>query len=52
MELSGLPDLALNTQIDKIAHYWTWQGSPGYVIQAGDPQGCWSRPAWHDPEPR
>jgi len=39
LELNGLPDLALNTQIDKIAHYWTWQGSPGYAIQAGDPQG-------------
>src|SRR6056300_99024 len=37
LELNALPDLALNTQIDKIAHYWTWQGSPGYVIQAGDP---------------
>lgn len=39
LELSGLPDLALNTQIDKIAHYYTWQGSPGYVIQAADPNG-------------
>jgi hypothetical protein len=39
LELSGLPDLALNTQIDKIAHYWTWQGSPAYVIQATDPSG-------------
>jgi len=39
LELSGLPDLALNNQIDKIAHYWTWQGSPGYAIQPGDPNG-------------
>ena len=39
LELSGLPDLALNNQIDKIAHYWTWQGSPGYAIQPGDPSG-------------
>jgi hypothetical protein len=39
LELTGLPDLTQNTQIDKIAHYWTWQGAPGYVIQAADPQG-------------
>ena len=39
LELSGLPDLALNNQIDKIAHYWTWQGSPGYAIQLTDPSG-------------
>jgi len=39
MEMSGLPDLALNTQIGEIAHYWTWQGSPGYAIQATDPNG-------------
>jgi hypothetical protein len=37
--MSGLPDLVLNTQIDKIAHYYTWQGSPGYVIKAADPNG-------------
>ena len=37
--MSGLPDLALNTQIDKTAHYWVFQGTPGYVIKAADPQG-------------
>jgi hypothetical protein len=39
LEVSGLPDLTLNTQIDKIAHYFVWQGSPGYVVKATDPNG-------------
>ena len=39
LEMSGLPDLALNNQIDRVAHYWVFQGTPGYVIQAADPNG-------------
>ena len=39
LEFTGLPDLTQNTQIDKIAHYFTFTGTPGYTIQAADPQG-------------
>lgn len=38
-EFSALPDLTLNNQIGDIAHYWTFTGTPGYVIQATDPNG-------------
>ena len=40
LELTGLPDLAALTasgDLSKTSHYFTWVGSPNYVVQAGDP---------------
>lgn len=38
-DFSALPDLTAATSSDLSAHYYTFVGSPGYAIKAGDPSG-------------
>jgi len=43
--IDALPDLTSTNPADataaaaKASHYWTWTGTAGYVVQAGDPNG-------------
>ena len=45
IDIDALPDITDTTSanvqavLPKVSHYWTWTGTAGYVIKAGDGQG-------------